>query len=252
MTTELFQWWRRWQEAEGVTVFHVDLSPDADREAHAHALLDDQERMRCRRFVVTGARRRFVLCRAALRVILAGQLDCQNRQLAFGHGKHGKPYALVNGNRVEMAFNVSHSGRHGLIATALHGWLGVDVEERAPGRDMTGIGSMVYGPRERQLLELAEGAQALHLFYRIWSLKEALIKAAGSGIFLDPSGFEVPESMLNGARSCVFQFHRGPASSWSLIDLGEARFAAALAYRLPSSQQIPASRNPDRSPISSV
>ncbi len=215
-----------------MTVFHVDLAPDADREVNALTLLDDQERIRADRFIAIGARRHFALCRAALRVILAERLDCQNDQLAFGHGEHGKPFALVNGRRVKAGFNVSHSGRHGLIATAAHLRLGVDVEERVPGRDLDGIGSMVFGPTERRLLAQAGGPQELCLFYRIWSLKEALIKAAGTGIFLNPSGFEVPERMLNGARSGKFRYPHGSSGSWRLIDLGEDRFAAAVAYGL--------------------
>ena len=137
-----------------------------------------------------------------------------------------------------MGFNVSHGGRHGLIAVAARGWLGVDVEERVPGRDLAGIGGMIYGPTERRLLAEAGGSRALRLFYRIWTLKEALIKAAGTGLFLDPSGFEVPEPMLHGARSGVFRFPDAPSGDWSLVDLGECRFAAALAYRLPGRGRI--------------
>lgn len=223
---------------EGATVFHVDLAPDADREARAFALLDDEEAARWHRFRAAAPRRRFALCRAALRVALAERLGCPERRLSFGYGEHGKPFAVVDGRPAAVGFNVSHGGRHGLIAVAARGWLGVDVEERVPGRDLAGIGGMIYGPTERRLLAEAGGSRALRLFYRIWTLKEALIKAAGTGLFLDPSGFEVPEPMLHGARSGVFRFPDAPSGDWSLVDLGECRFAAALAYRLPGRGRI--------------
>ena len=35
----------------------------------------------------------------------------------------------------------------------------------------------------------------MHLFFRLWSMKEALIKALGSGFSLNPFGFEVPGPM---------------------------------------------------------
>ena len=235
MTTTESQWWSPWREAEGATIFHVDLAPDASRETCAFALLDDEEKTRWRRFLAVAPRRQFALCRAALRVTLAERLGCSNRRLSFGYGEHGKPFARVDGRRAPVGFNASHSGPHGLIAVAAHDWLGVDVEERTPRRDLDGIGSMVYGPTERRLLAFAAGSQKVHLFFRLWSMKEALIKALGSGFSLNPSGFEVPEPMLHGVRSSVIQFPHAPSSSWCLIDLGEHRFAAAFAYRVPPS-----------------
>ena len=66
-------------------------------------------------------------------------------------------------------------------------------------------------------------------------MKEALIKALGTGFSLSPTRFEVPERMLHDDESGVFRFPHAPSDVWRLLDLGEPRFAAALAYRLPPS-----------------
>ncbi len=158
------------------------------------------------------------------------------------------PAGWPAGRRVETGFtgfNVSHSGRHGLIAIGGQGCLGVDLEERVPERDLEGIGGLVYGPAERRLLGNATGRERVHLFYRLWSMKEALIKALGTGFSLSPTGFQVPAPMLRGARSGLFRFPHLPSQSWRLLDLGEPRFAAALAYRLPSTSG-PGSTPPGR------
>ena len=232
------RWWSPWREVDGATVLHVDLTPDAEREARAFDLLDDEERARWHRFLALAARRQFVLCRAALRLILSERLDCPNRALSFGYREHGKPFATVHGQRADVGFNVSHSGGHGLIAIAAHDRLGVDVEERVSNRDLEGIGSLVYGPAERHLLADATGCEKVHLFYRLWSMKESLIKALGAGFSLNPSRFEVPLPMLQGERTGSFRFPHAPSSEWRLLDLGEPRFAAALAYKVPSSASI--------------
>ena len=228
------KWWSPWREVDGVDVLHIDLSPDAECEAFAFELLDDEEKARRRRFVVERAKRRFSLCRGALRIHLAERLGCSNRELSFDYLEHGKPVAKVNGQRVWTGFNVSHSGRHGLIALSEHDWLGVDVEERVPKPDLDGIGNKVYGRSEQKMLLAAAGAQKVHLFFRLWSMKEALIKALGTGFALNPSRFEVPRPMLHGVRAGDFRFPHAPADTWRLHDLGEPRFAAALAWRLPS------------------
>ena len=233
MTSIKDRWWCTWREIERVNILHVDLTPHAQREAHAFTLLDTQEIQRARRFVVEPPRRRFVLCRAALRVNLCQRLDCRNDQLTFDYLQNGKPVADVGGRRVCIGFNLSHSGGHGLIAIADQGRIGVDVEERKPGRKFEDIGDRVYGPAERRLLSQARGRHKAALFYRLWTLKEALIKGEGSGFRLNPSTFEVPEPMLQGERSGVFYFPKRPKELWRLLDLGDARFAAALAMRLP-------------------
>ena len=225
-------WWSPWREAEDSLILHVDLRPDPDREDRAFTLLDDHERARWKRFRVEGARRRYSLCRAALRINLCERFGCSNRELSFGYLEHGKPFATVNGARSGASFNVSHSGEHGLIGLAGRPGLGVDVEVRAPGKDFDGIASSVYGPGERLALSVAAGGAKADVFYRLWTLKEALIKALGTGFSLSPARFEVPRPMLEGERATVFRFPDRPSDPFVLEDLGEPRFAAARACRL--------------------
>ena len=225
-------WWSPWREDAGSLILHVDLRPDRDREARAVEFLDEEERARWKRFLHKGARRQYALCRAALRINLCERLGCSNRELSFGYLEHGKPFAKIGGAPSAASFNVSHSGHHGLIGFAKVDGLGVDLEVRTPGRDFDGIGERVYGPTERRALSAAAGSGKADLFYRLWSLKEALIKALGTGFSLSPAGFEVPLQMLEGDRAAEFHFPHLPSEPFWLEDLGESRFAAASAYRL--------------------
>ena len=167
--------------------------------------------------------------------MLSERLGCPARQLSFDRLEHGKPVARVAGRLVDTGFNVSHSGRHGLIATAERGCVGIDVEQRVEQRDLDGIGSLVYGPAERHLLGIAEGWDKVHLFYRLWSMKEALIKALGTGFSAEPNRFPGSRADAVGSPNGRIPFPHLPSRTWRLLDLGEPRFAAALAYRLPSS-----------------
>ncbi len=225
------RWWGPWCSVEGTTILHVDLAPSPEREERAVALLDDAERVRWNRSLSGEARHAFALCRAALRVSLAEHAGCGVDELSFGHLDHGKPFAIAGGRRSSIGFNVSHSGGHGLIAIGGHGDLGVDVEERSPHRDFAELTGRVYGPLERQRLARVSGTARLHLFYRLWTMKEALLKAIGTGLSLGPARFEIPETMLDGARACLFRFPHDPSLPLHLVDLGEERFAAAFACR---------------------
>lgn len=216
---------------DDTTVLHVDLARSPDHEEQAVTLLDDAEKARWKRALSRQARYTFALCRAALRINLAKHAGCDAKDLSFGHLDHGKPFAIIGGRRSGIGFNVSHSGGHGLIAIGGPGDLGVDVEERSLHRDFAGLARRVYGPQERQRLTQVSGTARIHLFYRLWTMKEALLKATGTGLSLGPSRFEVPETMLDGARSCLFRFPHDPSPPLYLFDLGEERFAAGLASR---------------------
>ncbi|MDE0304850.1 MAG: 4'-phosphopantetheinyl transferase superfamily protein [Albidovulum sp.] len=225
-------WYRPFREIGEIRVAHVDLTPHENREARASAWLDKEENVRLRRYRFDRPRREFALCRAALRSLLCDRLGCNNEQLAFGIAAHGKPFALVDGLPADVSVNVRHSGKHGLIALAPQGRLGVDVEERVARNDLGGISDFVFGPGEQANFEKAEGQEKHHLFFTFWTLKEALIKALGTGFSLDPSRFEIPSAMRLGARRCVFRFPQFPDVEWNLEDLGNAEFAAAIAHEM--------------------
>ncbi len=230
MTVAGGRWWTPLQVVDGIEIVHVDLALDDSREKEAMRWLDSIERDRWGRFVVDRARNEFALCRAALRTQLCERLGCGNERLSFGYGKYGKPFASVDGRPSPYAFNVSHSGTHGLIAFSATGVIGVDVEERRSRADIDGIAETVFGRNEQAAVASSSGTDKVDLFYRLWTIKEALIKVIGTGFSLNPSTFEVPVSMLHGGKSCGFRFPHLPARAWKIADLGEERFAAAIAY----------------------
>lgn len=233
-------WWSSFPKAGSATVMHVDLRPDASREASSLLWLSEEEQVRCRQYPLPGPRRRFALCRAALRAIICRQLDCGNERLSFGSSDHGKPFALVDQAPAAISFNLSHSGEHGLIAIVPHGRLGVDVEERVPRGDFDELSEAVFGPHERSALASVRGRDRVRLFFRLWTIKEALIKALGLGFSLDPSQFEVPPALHQG-RMSIFRFPQLPEVRWRVEYIGNEDFSAAIAHEL-----VPARLN-DRS-----
>ncbi len=194
------------------------------------ALLDDSEQQRRARFLSDSPRRRFTLCRAALRLVLLDELACRNRDLGFGLSEHKKPFATVNGRPAPVSFNVSHSGQHGLIALAAGGRVGVDVEERGPQRNLDVLVGAVLGPDERAEVAATVGRRKLDLFLDLWTLKEALSKAHGEGLSMDVSAFDIPRQIRDGSQGGVFRLADSPEVDWWLESIGTDRFAAAVAH----------------------
>ena len=216
------------------SVVHVDLRPCQGRERKALAWLDEAELSRWRRFKRPCPQREFTLCRAALRSILCSQLGCANSALSFGTARCGKPFALVDGVRAPIGFNVSHSGSHGLFTFVSNGEVGVDVEERLPLGRIEGIDQIVFSASESSVLAAACEEQKVRLFFRMWTMKEALIKALGTGFSLDMRRFEIPKAMRNGVRKGHFRIPQCPEFKWGLENIGNDTYAVALAYSLES------------------
>ena len=223
-------WWNHYRAIGSVRVTYVDLTPHVHHEASALLWLHENELAESRNFVHMGARRRYVLCRAALRAILCVNLGCENERLTFGEHRHGKPYALVDAIPAQISFNVSHSGKHGLVAVAPEGQIGVDVEERTTRRDFSRLIEAAFGPDEQSGLKLEHARGEFQLFFKLWTVKEALIKALGTGLSLDPATFEAPERILRGDRVGTLRFPQAPLVRWRVEDIGNEEFAAALAF----------------------
>ncbi len=229
-------WWYPFGAPEGVSVVRVELEPNADREADALTLLDDEELVRWERYPYAGPRRQFLLCRGALRTVLGEALGCRNEQLAFPTTEDGKPWATVDGTAAAISFSVSHSGPHGLIAFAPEGRLGVDVEELAPRRNLDLLMDGVLGEAEKADVASNEGERRLRSFFRLWTMKEALLKAHGKGLLIDATTFEIPRAVRRGAARGRLQLPQLPGVTLQVEDLGTEGFAAALAREVPGAR----------------
>lgn len=226
------QWWRPFRDVGTAKVYFVDLSPHAVREATASAWLCEHESARADRFLYPGPRRRYILLRAAVRSLLCDRLSCANWELSFETGEHGKPYPVVRGAPADIHFNMSDSGNCGLIAITREGRIGIDLEERTENRDLEGLVATVFGHDEQAAFASASGRDRVERFYRLWTYKEALLKALGTGLYLDVSGFQVPAAILSGKMGAVFRFPHMPGVRWWIEDIGTADFAAAIAHEV--------------------
>ena len=110
----------------------------------------------------------------------------------------------------------------------------MDVEERGARRDLDALIAAVLTRVERAELASSSGGDRIGRFLSLWTIKEALLKALGTGLQLDMAGFEVPPAMRRGMTAGVFRFPHLPAVAWRIENLGNEHFAAALAHERPS------------------
>jgi 4'-phosphopantetheinyl transferase len=178
-----------------VHVWTIDLDVDQSTIGSMLNLLSGDERVRAARLRTTELRLRFVAAHGAVRTILGGYLDCAPETIAFAATAEGKPF-LANGS---LAFNLSHSEALALCAVARSGQLGVDVERIRPVPDADEIVRRFFAPGEVREYTALPPQERLRAFFSLWTRKEALVKAVGSGLRRPLDSFEVE---LTPAASC--------------------------------------------------
>lgn len=225
-------WWQTRFCTRDLLVTYVDLSEDLEREARALEFLDASERARAQRNRSQETRRQFILCRAALRNKLSEVVGCGNSTLHFTSVRNEKPVALVDGTAIDIEFNVSHTVGHGLLAFANQGRLGVDIEHRHVRHDVDGEIRKVFSIREQQALKAVDGVDRVELFLRLWTIKEALIKATGEGFRAETADFTLPEDYILGAKCFHSRFDYKPSVEWRLMSLDTDQYVAALAHEM--------------------
>ena len=163
-----------------VRVWTASLDALADDMIPQERFLSSEERGQAAAMRVRRIARRFCGGRAALRALVGAELDLEPASLRLVVGLHGKP-ALSPDHGTALSFNVAHSS--GVVAVALsrHGTVGVDVERRREVRAPERLAERALTPDERTLHRqwIAQGASPVDAFLRVWTVKEARLKALG-------------------------------------------------------------------------
>ena len=215
--------------AEGeVHLWRAPLDLAGPELAGLRRTLSPEESARAERFRFPAAQNRFAAARGSLRTILARYCHADPGSLQFGYGPAGKP-CLASGDGPD--FSVSHSHSRALYGIVRGREIGVDLERIGkPSLDHERIAERFFSPAEAAYLRSLPPESRAESFFRLWTLKEAYVKALGEGLRIPLASFEVsiapgrPEASLRSA-------NYGPArEDWFLasVDPGSG-YAAAVA-----------------------
>jgi 4'-phosphopantetheinyl transferase len=205
-----------------VHVFTLDLGPEVAVPEDG-GILSRSERERAARFHRPADRARAIAARRALRVLLGAYTGAAPGSLRFAAGPSGKP-ALAEGPRDAPQFNVAHSGRLVLLAFA-RAPVGVDVEEIRGGVDAGSLARRFFSQEESAALAVAEVPERDALFFRIWTRKEAYLKALGHGLSSPLDAFTT--TAADGSPPEVLKAPGDPAGFLSDLEPG-AGYAGAV------------------------
>ncbi|GFS15813.1 L-aminoadipate-semialdehyde dehydrogenase-phosphopantetheinyl transferase [Elysia marginata] len=228
--------------------------PNQAEWTHAAQCVQVEEKERIGKFMFRRDAKAAMVGRLLMRFSLSKILGIPSRTLLFKRTEKGKPYLVSPidrcNPRCDVSFNVSHQGDYVVFAAERGSPLGVDIMKVEWPRN-TPV-SAFFKTMHRQYTDqewsevkrYRDEMDQLKVFYRLWCLKESIVKAYGTGI-----GFEV--SRLNFSFGCQnvledeviadtkVEIDGDPAPEWTFEEsfLDGHCVAVAVKYSLPNDQR---------------
>lgn len=221
-----------------VETLPLDLSAEALRGLAGTLSVD--EHARASRFKFDRDRNRFIAARGQLRIALGRCSGADASRIEFAYGPRGKPALAGDFAAAGLHFNLSHSEDLALLGVTTAGPVGVDLERvrRLPEFDL--LVSRFFSARERVGFLALPADQKPTAFFKLWTRKEAWLKATGEGISEALGQVEVTFLPAQPAQLLSLPDGTQDVNDWSLHEVVvPAGFVAAVAVRGAAVQLYP-------------
>lgn len=174
----------------------IDLEP---QRAIYMKWLSEEERKRVHDFSRDELRDSHLITRAGLRATLSQYSDSvPPKAWQFERSARGKPRLSDQSPMKELSFNLSHSGDWLAVGVTVDNDIGVDVQHKQHQHSLAELAQRFFSPEEAESLATQPEARQAEHFFRLWTLKEAYLKARGLGIAngLDKARFHIDNNGL--------------------------------------------------------
>lgn len=214
----------------GKNIIDVWLVPlDLKNLSDIEHVISDDEKARAERFRLQSDKTRFIAARAFLRIILGKYLQINPRRICFDYNEYGKP-SICGEQRMDIKFNLSHSENLSLLAVTEMGEIGVDIERIKNSFVDEETAMQFLTRREIRHFQTLSGAERDLFFFNCWTLKEAFLKACGTGLSLAPNQIEISSLNSEFANDFLENKIESRKTFWSVHRLPSiAGYAAALS-----------------------
>lgn len=176
---------------EATHMWNADLDQSPFVIQRLSALLSSDEKKRSERFIFDKDRNRFVVRHALLRVLLSHYIGTKPDYIQFCYNQNGKPALPEMLNSKDIRFSLSSSRGFCLFAITRCREIGVDIEFSGRSLDGDQIISNFFTEKEKYFFYCLNKKQRENAFFKLWTKKEALIKALGIGLSLPLNSFDV-------------------------------------------------------------
>ena len=169
---------------DALHIWRTRISKNIKNIDYNWSLLTQNEQIHSKKFSFIKEQNRYIITRAILREIISGYIDTAPQNIFFKYTEYGKPY-LANNHEQKLKFNLAHSGDCIVFIFSKYIDIGIDIE--FINKELTIKDTIKYccSEKEQHTLYVLPDYQKFHYFYKLWVIKEALVKAIGLGLSCD-------------------------------------------------------------------
>jgi 4'-phosphopantetheinyl transferase len=199
-----------------VHVWQVNLKTLPANATKLTGTLSSEELERAGKFKFQQDREHFILFHSQLRLILSKYYDCQPGEFIFRYNSCKKP--LISNPEFEgLKFNMSHSEDLMLVGLCKHKEIGIDVEKVREVDELDNIANENFSAQE--IKYLTDSSDKTNTFFKIWTRKEAFIKAIGKGIHFPLKSFGIELTSPVSLEHLVILNHPSWPDQWRTSEL---------------------------------
>lgn len=192
------------------------------------SILSEDEHARAQRFVFEADSTRWRSFRAGLRRILASSLGISPQQVPLIEGPGGKP--MLGPPHAHVEFNLSHSETLAAVVVSQNGPVGIDLEPWSRAESLIECAEVFCHPEELRTLP-PDTLQRASRLLEIWTAKEAILKALGTGLTYPPEQLRI-EGDRGIADTPIEHLETFRLLSPSHPDLRDYRIAVAVTHSI--------------------
>ena len=213
---------------------HPQFFQDKGLLSEFESVLSAAESERLQRFRFEKDRHSFLVSHAMLRHVLSKYLDLEPSMLQFDTNDHGKPELVnVTGSSL-LRFNLTHTEGLSACVVTLNKACGIDAESVHRKNNIAAVAKRMFAAEELAFLASC-GNTELH-FYDFWTLREAYVKAVGTGLAGSSCDFYFSLQPDEQTANIYFKQTANDAANWkfSLLELDdEHRLSIAIESSVP-------------------
>lgn len=213
-------------------VWCAALSGPLQKLTHYSSLLSPDETAHANRFYFERDRNRYIFGRGILRTLLASYLGKKASRITFLYGQHGKPAV-----EAPLHFNLAHSNDWAVFVFVRDYEIGIDIEHIRPLQDADDFARQFFTTSESAWINSLPHDQKWNGFYKLWTCKEAYLKANGSGLTVPLNQAEISFGRKDSVTLTSIGGDIHKAAKWRLELFKPVEgYQAALAVEAHNSQ----------------
>ncbi len=163
-----------------VWFFRTDVALDNDQLAACLSQLSTDEKQRYQRFFYKEDKQSYLISHVLLRNTLSKYVDVPASQWLFICNQHGKPEVKKLRELPEIEFNITHTKGLCACVVGMDAEVGVDAENINRQCNYKKLAQRMFSADENALLDSSDEPSVQ--FYKYWTLREAYVKALGTGL----------------------------------------------------------------------